>query len=253
MLSLFQRNLLLQLHELSPALLFYFLRDLVFHGRCRSVILPGIRKDAQTVKFRCVHKFQQFPVILLRLSGKSGNQGCPQGDIRNFPAQGADDIFKIFSGCPPPHAFQNPVAGMLDRQIQVMADLRLLLHGLNQFRINLLGITVQDPDPAQPRNPAQLPKEQVQRFFPVKIPSVHRGFLRYQDQFFYPLVSHVPGFFQQFLHGDAAVAAPQPGNDAVGTVLVASLRDLQVSVPASRGEHPPASRPGNPFQRLQNQ
>ena len=48
---------------------------------------------------------------------------------------------------------------MLDRKIQIMADLRLFLHHLNQIRIDFFRITVQQTDPLDTINLTKFPKQ----------------------------------------------------------------------------------------------
>ena len=50
---------------------------------------------------------------------------------------------------------------MLDREIQIMTDFLFFLHGLDQFRINVLRVAVEDPDPVQFRDFAELLQEEV--------------------------------------------------------------------------------------------
>ncbi len=75
---------------------------------------------------------------------------------------------------------------MLDREIQIMADLRLFLHDSYKVIRNLLRIAVQNADPADPADLTELLQKDVKGFFPVQVFSVQGGFLGHQDQFLYP-------------------------------------------------------------------
>ena len=55
-----------------------------------------------------------------------------------------------------PHPLENGIARVLDRNIQVVTDFRLFLHRLNEFRIDVLRIAVQNPDPVELLNFAEL-------------------------------------------------------------------------------------------------
>ena len=46
------------------------------------------------------------------------------------------------------------------------------------------------------------------------------------------------GLDQHRNHGTAAVFAPKGGNDAIGTVIVAALRDAEIGIIPGRGQHP---------------
>ena len=61
---------------------------------------------------------------------------------------------------------------MLDWQIQIMADLLLFLHDLDQVLINLFRIAVEKPYPSDTADPAQFPKKPVQGLFSIEILSI---------------------------------------------------------------------------------
>ena len=88
------------------------------------------------------------------LPGKSGDQRGSKADIRDLPAQLLQNLNQLLLRRSAAHPFQDPVIGMLDRQIQVMADLRLFLYDPDQFIRNLLRVAIQNADPPKPCNPA---------------------------------------------------------------------------------------------------
>ena len=69
----------------------------------------------------------------------------------------------------------------------------------------------------------------MKRFFAIKILSVNSGLLCYQDQFFHSLFSHILCLGNEALHRNASKFTSELRDDAVGTVLVAAFRDLQVA------------------------
>ena len=81
-------------------------------------------------------------MVFLGLSRETADQTGTKENIRDLTAQLANNVHKLLLGGAASHTFQHAVAGMLNRKIQIMADLLLFLHGLNQFIINLLRITV---------------------------------------------------------------------------------------------------------------
>ncbi len=126
---------------------------------------------------------------------------------------------------------------MLDRQIEIPADFRLRGHGFEQLRIDFLGITVQNADPDQFRDLRELPKEDVQALFPVKIRAVHGCLLRDEDELRHPVRRERPRFGKQLLHRNAPVSPADARNHAVGTELVAALGDLEIRVMAAGRDH----------------
>ena len=126
---------------------------------------------------------------------------------------------------------------MLDGNIQIIADLGLFFDGLNQFFRDLLRVTVKDPNPLNPRYLGQFMQQQGQTLLPIPLQAVQGGLLGYQNQFLYSLFRQHIGLFQQNLHGYAAVAAPNLGNDAITAPLAASLRNLQIGIMASGSQY----------------
>ncbi len=58
-----------------------------------------------------------------------------------------------------------------------------------------------------------------------------------KDQLFHSLLRQSFRFFYQTLHGNAAEISPDLRDDAVGTVLIASLRNLEIGkMPSCRYE-----------------
>ena len=127
---------------------------------------------------------------------------------------------------------------MLDRQIQIIADLLFFLHHLDQIVVDFFRIAVKDPDPADPVNPAKLLQKTVQGLLSIKIFSIQCGFLGHQDQLFYSLVGQILCFLKKPLHGNAPEISPELWYDAVGAVFVTALRNLQIGIMPSCGNDP---------------
>ena len=87
-------------------------------------------------------------MLFLCLSRESSDQSCAKCDIRNLTSKLLNGLDELRSGSPSSHSLQDTIACMLDREIQIMADLLLLFHGLDQFIVNFLRIAVKHADPA---------------------------------------------------------------------------------------------------------
>ena len=95
-------------------------------------------------------------MLLFCLSRESCDQRGAQCDIRHLTSQEINFVDQLLFGCSATHAAQDLIVGMLNRQIQVVTDFRLFLHRLNEFRIDVLRIAVQNPDPVELLNFAEL-------------------------------------------------------------------------------------------------
>ena len=82
--------------------------------------------------------------------------GNPVISVVRSVSQEINFVDQLLFGCSATHAAQDLIVGMLNRQIQVVTDFRLFLHRLNEFRIDVLRIAVQNPNPVELLNFAEL-------------------------------------------------------------------------------------------------
>ena len=81
-------------------------------------------------------------MLFLCLSRESSDQSCAKCDIRNLTSKLLNGLDELRSGSPSSHSLQDTIACMLDREIQIMADLWFLLDHLDQFVCDLFRIAV---------------------------------------------------------------------------------------------------------------
>ena len=81
-------------------------------------------------------------MLFLCLSRESSDQSCAKCDIRNLTSKLLNGLDELRSGSPSSHSLQDTIACMLDREIQIMADLWFLLDHLNQLIRDFLRIAV---------------------------------------------------------------------------------------------------------------
>ena len=112
--------------------------------------------NTETVELHVVDKLEEFFVLLFCLSRESCDQRGAQCDIRHLASQEINFVDQLLFGGSATHAAQDLIVGMLNRQIQVVTDFQLFLHRLNEFRIDVLRIAVQNPDPVELLNFAEL-------------------------------------------------------------------------------------------------
>ena len=72
---------------------------------------------------------------------ESCDQRGAQCDIRHLASQEINFVDQLLFGCSATHAAQDLIVGMLNRQIQIVADLLFSFHCLDQIFINLLRIS----------------------------------------------------------------------------------------------------------------
>ena len=165
-------------------------------------------------------------MLLLRLPRETGNQSCTKDDIRDLFSQSTDDIQKLGFRRAASHTSENRIVGVLDRKVQVMTDFFLFFHNLDELRINLLGIAVENPDPADAFDLTELLEKLMKALLAVEILSVKSGLLCYQNQLLHTLLRQRLRLLKEALHRNTPVISADLRDDAVSTVLVAALCDL---------------------------
>ena len=107
-----------------------------------------------------------------------------------------------------------------------MTDFFLFFHNLDELRINLLGIAVENPDPADAFDLTELLKKLMKALLAVEILSVKSGLLCYQNQLLHTLLRQRLRLLKEALHRNTPVISADLRDDAVSTVLVAALCDF---------------------------
>ena len=129
---------------------------------------------------------------------------------------------------PAVHGLQHLSGSVLQGQIDVFQNLRLIGHHIQQFVGDGIGIAVQQAHPAELFNLAQPAQQLRQLQFAVQVQTIAAGVLGNDNELFCAVVHQLLGLFHNALHGTAAVAAADEGNGAVGAAVVAALRDFQI-------------------------
>ncbi len=167
-------------------------------------------------------------VICLCLGRKTADQRRPETYIRNLRPDCGDPLLELLSVRLSAHLPQNVIGCMLNRHVDVMKNLRLRGHHVDQFIRYLFRIAVKNPDPAVSVDPAEFPQKFRQHLLSVEIDAVQRRFLGHKNELLHALGSKCPCFLQEFVHGNGAIRTAHIGNDAVRASLAAPFRDLEV-------------------------
>ena len=117
---------------------------------------------------------------------------------------------------------------MLDRDVEVVYDLRVIADRPDQLLRDLLRIAVQDTDPLETLD-LRKPVQQLRKaLLSIEIDTVEGRLLGHQDQLLRALGGESLRLLQEVLHRYRAVVSAQLRDDAVGTALVAALGDLEI-------------------------
>ena len=125
---------------------------------------------------------------------------------------------------------------MLDRQVEVGANVRVGGHGTDKGFIYALGVPVKHANPGRLIFPAlsrgkvaEALHQSAEGCRRREVHAVRGGVLGHQHQFLHPGGNQLPGFGHHVPRRPAFVGATQLGDDAVGAVLAAAFGDLEIS------------------------
>ena len=119
------------------------------------------------------------------------------------------------------------VVDVLEGDVDVVEHLRFTGDDVDEGVVQIVGVQVVQANPVKGQL-AQLGEQLPQHPLVVEVDAVAGDVLGNDDELLHPGIGQGLGLRQQGLHGTAAVAAPQLGNDTEGAPVVAALGDLQV-------------------------
>src|SRR5512133_1859102 len=180
------------------------------------------------------HKLHQSVEIINRFTGEADYQRGTQCNRRNFTAQLGDQVTDLLFAAPPLHGLENRVADMLNRYIQILANLGFIADQLYQAVRNAVGGGIQQTDPAQPVNSGQAANQGFQGRTILHVAAVAGNILGDHVDFLDPTGDQYFSLSHQRVQRSGAIGTAQLRDDAVGTAVGAPLTDLQVGVPGGR-------------------
>lgn len=118
---------------------------------------------------------------------------------------------------------------MLERNIEVLYDFRLVCDNVDQLIGDLVGVEVMQANPGEVQL-AQLAQQIGQQALVLgQVHAVLGDVLRDNDKLLDACLGECTRFFEQGRHLAAAVASAQLGDDAVGAGVRAALCDFEIS------------------------
>ena len=128
----------------------------------------------------------------------------------------------------PSHPFEDLGRGVLERQVDVAADLLALRHRRQDVVGDRRRVEVEEPDPGQPVNGVELAQQASERSAFAAVDAEERRVLGDEQQLADPTLGERPGLAHDRFAGAAAVRASQRRNDAEGARVVTALGDLDI-------------------------
>ena len=211
------------------ALLHDLLRHLVRHVVGRRALLARIREDADLVEAHLLDEVAQRVVLGIRLAREADDERRADRHAGDALAQLLDQRAHLLLCVGAAHAAQHGVVRMLQRQVDVLADLRLARNRLDELVAEVLRVAVERADPLELRHLDDLAQELRKLRRTVEVAAVLRRVLGDQDDFAHAVLRQVAHLVADVLDAAAAVVAADVRDGAEGAAVVAALCDLDIS------------------------
>ena len=179
--------MLLRLHDRIKAPLLHFLLQLAFHQGSRRPILRGEGKRPDPVKRMGLQKFGQLPEFIFALAGEPKHHRCAQNKIIRSFANIIHHVFNMLPRTMAVHVLEQTWCNVLNRHIDILNDLIVGKHRIDQFFRYGIRISIKNADPLEPIDLAQCAKKFCKHWLSVKLCAVSGCILRDQRKFFHSI------------------------------------------------------------------
>ncbi len=144
-------DLLLELHQLAAAGLDGALGDLECGVELEGLraFFVGVGEDAEPVDLCGLDEGFEFLVVLFGLAGEADDEAGADDDAGDDAAGLLDEVEEDVGVAAALHALEDAGAGVLERDVEVLGDVVVRRHGLEQPRRDLVGIGVEEAEPAE--------------------------------------------------------------------------------------------------------
>ena len=122
----------------------------IFHFGCACALFGRKRERTDAFKLVFLQEIAQLCKFHLALAGKTGNEARAEHKAGDLMAELCEQLPDIFAVAAPVHFTQDLVVDMLDGNIQIFDDLRLVCQNVDQLLRHFIGIEIMYPDPDQP-------------------------------------------------------------------------------------------------------
>ena len=233
---------MLELHDEVLAMYLDLFIDLVLPLRGHSAFFGREREASEVVELHGLHELREFFELFVRLAGEARHDGGADDHVRHFFA---DLLYEVLEGLPVPgpmHAAKHRLVRVLQRDVEVVAHLRVGRHDVQQFIADAFGVAVEEADPLDAPHLGDGGQQFRQFVFLVQVPAVERGILGDEDDFLHALRREGLRLVDDVLDAPGAELAADLGNGTEGTVVGAAVADLQVGPVVRSREDAPAGQ-----------
>ena len=169
-----------------------------------------------------------YDEVVFRFARESGDERRADGDARDAVADVLNQPPHRGAVALAAHGAQHPVADVLQRHVDVRADLLLAGDRIEQLVGDVTRVVVEQPDPAQPIDLHQLTQQAAQRRAVAPIAAVGGQILCDEVELDDAVVRQRRGFGKHRVERPALVTAADLRNDAEAAGVIAAFRHLEI-------------------------
>ena len=227
-------------HELMIPFFLDFFRNLAVHEGCRRAVFAGIGEDADIVEFRFLDEITEFLEFFFRFAREADDERRAQGQLAAVTAELLHEAAHIGFGIAAVHALQDGLGNVLERQVDVGTDFFFLDDEVHQFIRKVVGIEIEQADPADAVDLHQLAQQFRQQGMTGQVDAIARRVLGDEVDFLDAVGCQLLYFGDDGIDGPAVQLAPYMGNDAERAAVVAAFADFHIGTVLRR--RPQAAR-----------
>ena len=231
-----ERDGLLELHEFAYAALLFLFGDGVAERMGWRVFLGGIGEASHAVEAGLEEELFQFLEFGFGFARIADNKGGADADVGDEVAELLQELQGLFAVDATIHGVEQAGVDVLEGDVDIVADVRMLSDGLNGVDGERGRVGVVEANPWG----AALGGEEVEKVAEsaaaVEVEAVVGGVLSDEDEFFGSIVDQLLRFEEDVFDGAGDVFATDEGDGAVGAAAVAAFGYFEVGVVIGSGE-----------------
>ena len=227
---------LLQTHHAAAARGLGPGRDIIVELEGRRPFLVRVGEHADVVERVVAEKRAQLVDIGLGFAGEADDERGAERDAGDPLANAREEPVVGLARAGALHALEHGVRRMLQRQIDVVADLVALRHRRERVFVNRRRVQIEEADPLEAVDRVQFAQQASEGAALVAVDAVEGRVLRDEQELFDAARGQRARFADDRVARPAPVLAAQRRDDAERALVVAALGDLDVRVVPRRGQ-----------------
>ena len=150
--------------------------------------------------------------MLIALTGKAYDEGSTQGDERELRTDKSKELLELFARTATIHRFEQISIDMLERNIEIVADILMRHHDIEQLFINMFRLNVEHAKPGGRKRRSKAVEQPGKTALWFEIAPPDAGILRDEHDLLRALANELRYFSMNSFVGKAVIAATNEGD-----------------------------------------